>query len=105
MKIKKIISTIILAAISTTFMLGCEPKKETKQKNYDGRVFYEIFVRAFNDSDGDGIGDLKGVTEKLDYLEDLGINGIWLMPITESSSYHGYDTDDYYSIEKLWNYG
>lgn len=100
MKLKKIIITIILAAISTTFMLGCEPKKETKQKNYDGRVFYEVFVRAFNDSDGDGIGDLKGVTEKLDYLEELGINGIWLMPITEASSYHGYDTDDYYSIEK-----
>lgn len=100
MKFKRIISTIILVAISTTCIIGCNPKKETKQKNYDGRVFYEIFVRAFNDSDGDGIGDLKGVTEKLDYLEDLGINGIWLMPINESSSYHGYDIDDYYAIEK-----
>lgn len=69
-------------------------------------VFYEIFVRSFYDSDGDGIGDIKGVTEKLDYLNDgdpatdndLGITGIWLMPIQPSPSYHGYDVIDYYSI-------
>ncbi|OKP66163.1 alpha-amylase [Paenibacillus sp. P3E] len=69
-------------------------------------VFYEIFVRSFYDSDGDGIGDLKGITEKLDYLndgnpatkDDLGIGGIWLMPINPSPSYHGYDVTDYRSI-------
>jgi len=61
-------------------------------------VYYEIFVRAFYDSDGDGIGDFNGVTEKLDYLADLGIGGIWLMPINESPSYHGYDTTDYYAV-------
>lgn len=69
-------------------------------KNYEGRVFYEIFVRAFNDTDQDGIGDLKGVTAKLDYLEELGIRGIWLMPITKATSYHGYDTEDYYTIDE-----
>lgn len=65
-----------------------------------GGATYEIFVRSFYDSDGDGIGDLNGVTEKLSYLKDLGINNIWLMPIQESPSYHGYDIEDYYSIEK-----
>lgn len=63
-----------------------------------GTVYYEIFVRSFYDSDGDGVGDLNGVTAKLDYLEELGVGGIWLMPINSSPSYHGYDTKDYYSI-------
>ncbi|MEK3884684.1 alpha-amylase family glycosyl hydrolase [Paenibacillus sp. PL2-23] len=62
------------------------------------RVFYEIFVRAFYDTNGDGIGDLNGVTEKLDYLKELGVGGIWLMPINASPSYHGYDVTDYYAI-------
>lgn len=61
-------------------------------------VYYEIFVRSFYDSNGDGIGDLNGVTAKLDYLKDLGIGGIWLMPINPSPSYHGYDVTDYYGI-------
>lgn len=69
-------------------------------------VYYEVFVRSFYDSDGDGIGDFKGLTEKLDYLndgnpntnDDLGIEGIWLMPINPSPSYHGYDVKDYRSI-------
>ncbi|WP_082652052.1 alpha-amylase family glycosyl hydrolase [Gorillibacterium timonense] len=60
--------------------------------------YYQIFVRSFYDSNGDGIGDLNGVTEKLDYLKDLGIGGIWLMPIMKSPSYHGYDTSDYYAV-------
>jgi alpha-amylase len=61
-------------------------------------VFYEIFVRSFYDSDGDGIGDFNGITEMLDYLQDLGIKGIWLMPINPSPSYHGYDVTDYYAV-------
>lgn len=61
-------------------------------------VFYEIFVRSFSDSDGDGVGDLQGVTDKLDYLQQLGIKGIWLMPINPSPSYHGYDVTDYEAI-------
>ncbi|MFA6955963.1 MAG: alpha-amylase family glycosyl hydrolase [Thermoanaerobaculia bacterium] len=73
-----------------------------------GAVFYQIFVRSFQDSDGDGIGDIKGLISKLDYLNDgdpnttsdLGVEGIWLMPMFESPSYHGYDTVDYETIEK-----
>ena len=61
-------------------------------------VFYEIFVRSFRDSDGDGIGDFNGITEKLEYLQELGIRGIWLMPIHPSPSYHGYDVTDYYAV-------
>ncbi|HMD35697.1 MAG TPA: alpha-amylase family glycosyl hydrolase, partial [Vicinamibacterales bacterium] len=65
-----------------------------------GAVFYEVFVRSFADSNGDGIGDFTGLTAKLDYLTTLGVDGIWLMPVFESPSYHGYDTVDYENIEK-----
>ena len=72
------------------------------------RVFYEVFVRSFADSDGDGIGDLRGLTERLDYLndgdpattDDLGVTALWLMPVAESPSYHGYDVTDYETIER-----
>lgn len=62
-------------------------------------VCYEVFVRSFYDSDGNGIGDLKGLTQKLDYIAGLGADCIWLMPVAESPSYHGYDVTDYYKIE------
>jgi len=71
-----------------------------------GAVFYEVFVRSFRDSDGNGNGDLPGLIEKLDYLNDgnpattsdLGVDALWLMPVFESPSYHGYDTVDYERI-------
>lgn len=74
------------------------------------RNYYEIFVYSFCDSDGDGIGDFKGLTSKLDYLndgdpkttDDLGIDGIWLMPIMPSGSYHKYDVDNYKDIDKSY---
>ena len=61
-------------------------------------VYYSLFVRSFADSDGDGKGDFDGITEHLDYLYDLGIRGLWLLPIFPSPSYHGYDVDDYYDV-------
>ena len=72
-----------------------------------GATCYEIFVRSFYDSDGDGVGDLRGLTAKLDYINDgnprstsdLGARCIWLMPIMESPSYHGYDATNYYKVE------
>lgn len=74
---------------------------------WNDAVFYEIFVRSFYDHDGDGKGDFNGLIEKLDYLNDgnpathsdLGVTGIWLMPIQQSPSYHGYDVTDYRTIE------
>ncbi len=66
------------------------------EDQYDN--YYEIFVRSFYDSDGNGTGDLKGVTEKLPYVRDMGYTGIWLMPINPTDSYHGYDVRDYKAI-------
>ena len=65
---------------------------------WNDAVFYEIFVRSFRDSDGDGTGDFNGITEKLDYLHDLGVRGLWLMPINPSPKYHGYHVTDYYAV-------
>jgi len=73
---------------------------------WNERVFYEIFVRSFYDSNADGNGDFNGMTEKLDYLNDgdpatatdLGVGGVWLMPIFTATSYHGYDVVDYKAV-------
>jgi alpha-amylase len=75
---------------------------------WDSAVCYEIFVRSFRDSNGDGVGDLNGLIANLDYVndgdpasqKDLGANCVWLMPIMESPSYHGYDTTDYYKVDQ-----
>ncbi len=73
----------------------------------NARVFYEIYVGSFSDSDGDGMGDLRGILNRFDYLNDgdpasgksLGVEGIWLTPIFRSPSHHKYDITDYYSID------
>ena len=64
----------------------------------EGEVIYQVFVRAFSDSDGDGTGDFRGLEDKLDYLADLGIGALWLMPVHPSPSYHGYDVTDYRGV-------
>ena len=74
----------------------------------NARVFYEIFVGSFSDSDGDGLGDLRGIIKRMDYLNDgdessgksLGVEGLWLTPIFPSDSYHKYDADDYCAVDK-----
>lgn len=62
-------------------------------------VFYEIFIRSFYDTNEDGIGDINGITQKLDYLKNLGITGIWITPVHPSPTYHKYDVKDYKNID------
>ncbi len=102
---KKFLSVLIASLILLT---ACGKKEEIPTKLNDNyRNYYEIYVGGFYDSNGDGIGDLKGITQKLSYLNDgdpktksdIGIDGIWLMPINPSPTYHKYDVKDYYSID------
>jgi glycosidase len=97
-----LVSALFLLFSANAFTKGqTAPDLPDEGEWWNNRVFYEIFVRSFYDSDGDGIGDFQGVIAKLDYLQnDLGINGIWLMPINDSPSYHGYDVSDYYNVNK-----
>lgn len=97
---------IIVLLLSLLLLSSCAKKVDPIDDNY--RVFYQIFVGSFSDSNKDGIGDLKGVINRLDYLNDgninsnksLGIQGIWLSPIFKSPSYHKYDVIDYYQIDE-----
>lgn len=85
------------------------PVSDPVDDNY--RTFYQIFVGSFADGNRDGIGDLRGIIDRLDYLNDgnvasetsLGVQGLWLSPIFSSPSYHKYDVSDYYSID--WRFG
>jgi alpha-glucosidase len=66
-------------------------------------VLYQIYPRSFSDSNGDGTGDIPGITAKLDYLADLGIDGIWLSPINTSPMFDfGYDVSNYHDIDPLF---
>ena len=65
----------------------------------DNAVFYEIYPQSFNDTNADGIGDINGITEKLDYIKDLGCNAIWINPCFKSPfGDAGYDVEDYYMV-------
>lgn len=83
------------------------PVTDRAEPWWQGAACYEIFVRSYMDSNGDGIGDFQGLISRLDHLndgmpgegDDLGVSCIWLMPIMESPSYHGYDVTDYGTIE------
>lgn len=96
-----------MVLMAAAFLVFSPLQAQTPPDWWRDTTWYLLFVRSFYDSDGDGIGDLRGVIEKLDYLndgdpsttDDLGITGIWLMPITKAHSYHGYDTTDYYDID------
>ena len=104
------IAAVILAALVVAGApLAAQPSARPSNAHWTkgGAVCYEVFVRSFRDSDGDGIGDLRGLTQALDYINDgnprtqrdLGARCIWLMPVAESPSYHGYDVSNYYKVE------
>ena len=125
MKSKKIVSAMLVACLALMIVCGfasCEEAKDPMLDQNDDkpmvdqiddnyRTFYQIFVGSFSDSNGDGIGDLRGIINRLDYLNDgdvnsgksLGVQGIWLSPIFSSPSYHKYDATDYYKID--WRFG
>jgi glycosidase len=80
-----------------------QPVPSALAEGWQQGAFVEIFVRGYKDSNGDGVGDLRGLTQSLDYLRDLGIKGIWLMPITASADHdHGYATQDFRQLEAAY---
>lgn len=112
LRILSLALALLLAGCAASPQAPAEPLETTAPMlpdetgdNY--RVFYEIFVGSFADSNGDGKGDLNGIRQKLDYLNDgnvlsdtsLGVQGLWLTPIFASPSYHKYDVTDYYRID------
>ncbi len=96
-----LLSTVMPSHAFSAF--ASDMKTEDGLKWWQKTNVYEIYVRSFNDSDGDGIGDLNGITEKLDYLEKLGVGAIWLTPCYESpQADNGYDVADYYKIDDMF---
>ncbi|OHD10401.1 MAG: hypothetical protein A2086_09065 [Spirochaetes bacterium GWD1_27_9] len=90
--VKKIIFFIFVFMFSICGIMSSEIK-------WEDEVFYQIFPRSFYDSNGDGIGDLNGIRQKIPYLKELGITTIWLNPLYLASSYHNYFADDFYKID------
>ena len=90
---------VILMLVLTLLTGASAAEEKSLDMENNNRIFYEIFVGSFSDSNGDGIGDIRGVINRLDYLNDgdpesgnsLGIEGIWLTPVFASPSYHKYD--------------
>ena len=116
-----IISILLCLVLVLSLFVACNPKndgdgdgdKDTGIKEWESnewvasdsalyRDYYHIFVYSFCDSDGDGIGDLKGIESKLDYIADLGFNGIWLSPIHPSDTEHCYDVKDYMDVNEMF---
>ena len=111
-KIALFLVVIMITLLSSSCVIGNNPPAamvDPIDDNY--RTFYQIFVGSFSDSNNDGIGDLRGIINRMDYLNDgdihsgksLGVQGIWLSPIFTSPSYHKYDAKDYYGID--WRFG
>ena len=115
MKMKRIY--LILAVVSATLLLTACPhitppgpddpdtpvtpddswRNQASKTKLSG-ITYQVNVYSFADSDGDGWGDIRGITQHLDYLDSIGATALWLSPIHEAMSYHGYNVNDYYSV-------
>src|SRR5690606_38944170 len=105
-----------LSALALSLLLaGCQPDSsapapetgqaatpastQTASPWWQDSVFYQIWPRSFYDTNGDGHGDFNGMTAKLPYLQDLGVTALWLTPMFEAPSYHGYDFTEFYQVE------
>jgi alpha-glucosidase len=100
---------ISFRAAALFFALACAPfavsqeKASTERPWWEHAVIYEVYPRSFDDSNGDGIGDLNGITSKLDYLQSLGIDAIWITPCFPSPQVDfGYDVSDYDNIDPMY---
>ena len=100
---KKIYAFIFLSLL----MISCnkggtqptpDPKPDPTPVTGDSKISYQLLVYSFADSNGDGIGDFKGIESKLDYFTSMGVEALWLSPIHKATSYHGYDVEDYASV-------
>jgi alpha-glucosidase len=101
---KRIVITAALAASVSIFLplqsAGAQSSKHNADAWWRHAVIYEIYPQSFQDSDGDGVGDLKGITSRLDYLKGLGVDAIWITPIYPSPGVdNGYDIADYTAID------
>ena len=105
-----------VSALALSLLLaGCQPNSsapapetgqaatpastQTASPWWQDAVFYQIWPRSFYDTNGDGHGDFNGMTAKLPYLQDLGVTALWLTPMFEAPSYHGYDFTEFYQVE------
>src|SRR5215469_13173524 len=90
----------LIGAACAPLVLGADPNKQSNSPWWRNAVIYEIYPRSFGDSNGDGIGDLNGITQHLDYLHDLGVDAIWIAPFFPSPQVDfGYDISDYRAID------
>jgi oligo-1,6-glucosidase len=95
----------IVSFICVAFLFSCNTKNKTNTNNSNEKwwkeaIVYQLYPRSFKDSNGDGVGDIKGIISKLDYLKDLGIDAVWLNPIyTSPNDDNGYDISNYREIQ------
>lgn len=107
------LALIVAAAVSLCAFSGCSSSKSSvddessvsyaeSENRIDDKngICYQVFLYSFCDSDGDGIGDIQGLISKLDYIQELGVSSMWLLPFNESTTYHKYDVVDYYTIDE-----
>jgi len=97
-----LLALVTLAASCSSLPSSSITSEEPIEVPAKYRTYYQILVYAYADSNGDGIGDFKGIADKLPYLSNLGINGLWLSPVQPASSYHGYDVINYYGIRSTY---
>ena len=108
--IKGVSSATVKAASDVTVTVSQKGRNITvvvpTPASFDGNkrssTTYQLLIYSFADSDGDGIGDFKGIQDKLEYLDDLGVTALWLSPAHPSSSYHAYDVNDYSTVNPLY---